>query len=179
MNDEDRLHRLAWSVIAFGYACKAYICNNSFEVDDRDFLVGKGILLQEELDVVAMQKGWQPYYFLAVMRAVINQEYDALKVTANTMDVGVAHHMAIESSINMLSTTMRGMIRVKATDLPQEYNSFFLAIYVVLFTVASLRFTPDIGWWTPVALGDIYHVVRIIMVIGNGMEDPIGTTVLV
>ena len=51
MNDEDALHRLACSVVAFGYACKAHIRNNSFEVDDRDFLVGK-----EELDVDAMKK---------------------------------------------------------------------------------------------------------------------------
>jgi predicted membrane chloride channel (bestrophin family) len=67
------------------------------------------------------------------------------------------------------------MIRVKATGLPRGYNNFLLALSVVFFAVASLRFTPDLGWWAPVAMGAIYHVVRMITVIGNDMQDPFGT----
>ncbi len=177
IHDENRLHRLACAAIAFGYACKAHLRSSSLEVDDGDFLVEKGILCQEELDAIEVQQGWQPYYFLDVMRAVINQECDgALKTAANTMmSVGVAQHMALEDSINVLSTAIGGMIRVKATGLPQGYNNFILILSIVFFAVASIRFTPDVGWWTPVIIGVIYHVVRLIMVIGDCMEDPFGT----
>eukprot|EP00548_Thalassiothrix_antarctica_P002870 CAMPEP_0194139680 /NCGR_PEP_ID=MMETSP0152-20130528/9292_1 /TAXON_ID=1049557 /ORGANISM="Thalassiothrix antarctica, Strain L6-D1" /LENGTH=415 /DNA_ID=CAMNT_0038837611 /DNA_START=29 /DNA_END=1276 /DNA_ORIENTATION=+ len=171
-----RFHRLACSTIGFAYACKAQLRSSSLQDDgDAPFLIENGILCQEELDAIVTQKGWQPYYFLDVMRAIINQECGTLKDAANTLDVKVAHHMAMEDSINVLSTSIGGMIRVKATGLPQGYNSFQMVLCMVFFVVASVRFTPDIGWWTPVGMGLIYHVIRMILVIGNDMEDPFGT----
>jgi len=176
IDETDRFHRLACSTIGFAYACKAQLRSSSLQDDgDAPFLIENGILCQEELDAIVTQKGWQPYYFLDVMRAIINQECGTLKDAANTLDVKVAHHMAMEDSINVLSTSIGGMIRVNATGLPQGYNSFQTVLCVVFFLVASARFTPDIGWWTPVGMGGIYHVVRMILVIGNDMEDPFGT----
>ena len=151
-----------------------HLRNNSLEVDDGGFLVENGILCQEELDAVATQNGWQPYYFLDVMRAVINQECGALYDVANTTtNVGLAHHM--KHSINVLSTSIGGMIRVKATatGLPKGYKSFLMVLSSIFFAVATVGFTPYFGWWTPVIITFIYHVVRMIIVVRRKMEDPL------
>mmetsp|Transcript_329 Transcript_329/g.475 ORF Transcript_329/g.475 Transcript_329/m.475 type:complete len:207 (-) Transcript_329:125-745(-) len=122
------------------------------------------------------QPGWQAYYCLDVMRAVLNDamvsDGDANPVSTSMRNASL---IALEETIRDLATAIGGLIRVKSTGLPMAYNAFFKAFALAFFLLSSLFWSPQLGWYTPIVIGVIFMVVNMIVTIGDCMEDPFGT----
>jgi len=176
--NEDQVHRLSSTVIVFAYACKAQLRGKSLCKEDGLKLVQRGILSREELDVATIQSGWEPYYFLDVMRAVISQASFREDNETNLMGGEVAAQLSLEKSIDLLARSIEGMIRVKTTGLPTTYNVFFTIFLYNFFLVATLAWAPSIGWYTPIVNGVVYVLIRMFLSLGDSMEDPFGLDIL-
>jgi len=176
--NEDQVRRLSSTVIVFAYACKAQLRGNLLREGDGSHLVRRGLLSREELDVATIQSGWEPYYFLDVMRAVISQASLCDGNTTNLMGGGFVAQLSLEKSIDSLARAIGGLIRVKLTGLPATYNVFFSASYCIFFLIATLAWAPSIGWYTPIVNGMIYILFRTFMSIGDSLEDPFGLDIL-
>ncbi|KAL7495305.1 hypothetical protein ACHAWT_003775 [Skeletonema menzelii] len=169
----DRIDCLA---ITFAYACKAMLRGNSIADDEEDgnALVRKGVLAQEELDVISSEAAWQPFYCIDAIRAAVNEglvrteheiSYDGRKNAA---------HTAMEDTIVNLASAVGGCIRVKSTGLPVAYDNILNAISVIFFSAACLAWAPGAKFYNPILVLVIYIATKMIINVGNDMEDPFG-----
>jgi len=178
ISNEDQVQRLSSTVIVFAYACKAQLRGSSLSKEEGRKLIQKGFLSRAELDVVTTQSGWEPYYFLDVMRAVISQASLGEDNATNLMGRGVVAQLSLEKSIDTLARAIGGMIRVKATGIPATYNTFFTVSIYVFFLVATLAWAPSMGWYTPIVNALIYLVIRMFLILGDTLEDPFGLDII-
>jgi len=176
--NEDQVNRLSSTVIVFAYACKAQLNESSLFKEDGLKLVQRGILSVEELDVVTAQSGWEAYYFLDVMRAVVRRASFCEDNATNLIRGGVAAQLRLEKMIAKLHRSMGGLIRVKMTGLPVTYNVFFTIFSFIFFLLATLAWAPSIGWYTPFVNGVVYVLIRMFLTIGDSLEDPFGLDIL-
>lgn len=117
----DRLHCMA---ITFAYACKAQLRDHSIKnkCEDGADLVRRGVLTQEELDLMDKQTAWQPYYCIDALRAVINEGLLRNDKSTHPYWRLNSAHVAMESTISNLASAIGGCIRVKSTGLPVAYD---------------------------------------------------------
>lgn len=175
IEDEALLARLSCLAITFSYACKAQLRGKSIEDDEEDGakLVLKGVISQEEINMIARTTAWQPYYCIDAMRATINEGLKADRGNMDDWRKSAAHH-AMEDTICTLSSSIGGCIRVRSTGLPVAYDEMFYAMGGIFFTAACLAWAPAAGFYNPIIVLVIYIVVKMIVVVGNDMEDPFG-----
>lgn len=162
--------------ITFAYACKAQLRGNSIKnkVEDGANLVRRGVLAQEELDMIGKQTAWQPYYCIDAMRAVMNEGL-LLNNNQNHPDWRLqSAHQAMENTIAKLSSTIGGCIRVKSTGLPVAYDDILNAMGCIFFLAAILAWAPGVGLYNPIIVLVAYVIVKMIVGLGNDMEDPFG-----
>lgn len=178
MTNEDQVRRLSSTVIVFAYASKAQLRGKSLDKEDGSQLVRRGLLSREELDVATIQSGWEPYYFLDVMRAVISQTSLCDGNATNQIGGGFVAQLSLEKSIDSLARAIGGLIRVKLTGLPATYNVFFSTCCYIFFLIATLAWAPSIGWYTPIVNGMIYVLFRTFISIGDSLEDPFGDDII-
>lgn len=169
IDDEVLADRLSCLAITFSYACKAQLRGNSIEdIEEEGYkLVARGVLSQDELDLIATQKAWQPYYCIDTMRETIN---DGL-MKSDSFRENVAH-AAMEDTIISLATTIGGCIRVRSTGLPLAYDDTLNAIGVIYFAAACVAWAPAAGLYNPIILLIIYVVAKMIVGVGNDLENP-------
>lgn len=176
IQDESLVDRICCLATTFGYACKAQLRGNAIEddVEDGAKLVNRGVLSQEELNAIASQKAWQPYYCIDALRATINN--GLLKgCGGNTNDwLKNAAHSAMEETICSLATSIGSCIRVRSTGLPTAYDDILYTIGGIFFTSACIAWAPGAGFYNPIIVLTIYIVVKMIIGVGNDMEDPFG-----
>jgi predicted membrane chloride channel (bestrophin family) len=169
----DRIDCLA---ITFAFACKAMLRGNSIGHADEDGneLVRRGVLAQEELDQIAGDAAWQPFYCIDAIRATVNEglvrteheiSYDGRKNAA---------HTAMEDTIVNLASAVGGCIKVKSTGLPVAYDNILNAISCVFFSAACLAWAPGAKYYNPILVLVIYIAMKMIINVGNDMEDPFG-----
>ena len=169
----DRIDCLA---ITFAFACKAMLRGNSIGSADEDGngLVRRGVLAQEELDQISSDSAWQPFYCIDAIRATVNEglvrteheiSYDGRKNAA---------HIAMEDTIVNLASAVGGCIRVKSTGLPVAYDNILNAISCVFFSAACLAWAPGAKYYNPILVLVIYIATKMIINVGNDMEDPFG-----
>lgn len=176
IEDEKLIDRLSCLTIAFAYACKAQLRGNSInhEVEDGANLVLRGVLLEEELNMIGQQTAWQSYYCIDAMRAVTNKgliKDEAQKIPDWRK---TSAHEAMETTICNLATAMGGCIRVRSTGLPVAYDDILSAVGTIFFTAACLAWAPGAGFYNPIVVLGLYIVVKMILGVGNDMEDPFG-----
>eukprot|EP00581_Thalassiosira_minuscula_P019861 CAMPEP_0183733208 /NCGR_PEP_ID=MMETSP0737-20130205/40477_1 /TAXON_ID=385413 /ORGANISM="Thalassiosira miniscula, Strain CCMP1093" /LENGTH=384 /DNA_ID=CAMNT_0025966413 /DNA_START=441 /DNA_END=1594 /DNA_ORIENTATION=+ len=168
-------HRLGYLAVTFAYACKAQLRGNKIEHDEEDGpeLVRKGIISQEEMDVIARQTAWQPYYCIDAMRAAINE---GLKMGRGSPDEWKqnAAACAMEDTICTLASSIGGCIRVKSTGLPVAYDDIMYTTGGIFFVAACLAWAPGCGFYTPAVVIIVYIIVKMIVAVGSDMEDPFG-----
>uniref|UniRef100_A0A7R9ZD09 Bestrophin homolog n=1 Tax=Pseudictyota dubia TaxID=2749911 RepID=A0A7R9ZD09_9STRA len=174
IEDELLVDRLECLAITFAYACKAQLREKSIDDEEEhgSKLVACGILAQEELNVISRHVAWQPYYCIDAMRSVI---YEGLKTSNNQSDwrKNVALE-AMERTICTLSDAIGGCIRVRSTGLPVAYDDILYTMGAVFFTAACMAWAGDCGPYNPLLVLVIYIAVKMIIGVGNDMEDPFG-----
>lgn len=169
----DRIDCLA---ITFAFACKAMLRGNSIgsAEEDGNELVRRGVLAQEELDQIANDTAWQPFYCIDAIRATVNE---GLVRTEHEISYGGrknAAHTAMEDTIVNLASAVGGCIRVKSTGLPVAYDNILNAISCVFFSAACLAWAPGAKYYNPILVLVIYIATKMIINVGNDMEDPFG-----
>mmetsp|Transcript_13953 Transcript_13953/g.24887 ORF Transcript_13953/g.24887 Transcript_13953/m.24887 type:complete len:382 (-) Transcript_13953:54-1199(-) len=177
IHDESLVDRLNCLGIMFSYTCKAQLRGNRIEDDDEDGaeLVLKGVLAQEELDMMARQTAWQAYYCIDAMRAVVDEGLKGETERGNFPDWRKnAAHRAMENTIDVLASSHGGCIKVKSTGLPVAYDDILYSIGGIFFIAACAAWAPGTGLYNPILVLTIYIVVKMIIGLGNDMEDPFG-----
>lgn len=183
IKDKENLRRLCCAAVTFPYACKAQLRGVTI-MEDGAYLLQRGLINPAQLEIVSKRKGWQPYYFLGVMRAAINIELEK-STKANSGDDNYSFRgsttksqiLIFEDSLTTLATSIGGLIRVKSTGLPMAYDLLFSIIFSIFFLIATLAWAPTLGWYTPIVIGVLRFTVKLIIVIGSEMEDPFGDDV--
>ena len=106
---------------------------------------------------------FQPYYFLGVMREIIKNDLELSDSARRQAEI-----LIIEESLKELATSIGGLIRVRATGLPVSFDAVLGFIFVIFFIVATLAWTPSLGWYTPIIVGVLDITVSLIILIGTG-----------
>ena len=176
IHDELLNDRVDCLAITFAFVCKAMLRGHCISDDEEDgkVLVRKGVLAQEELDVITKEAAWQPYYCIDALRATINEglvktehkiSYDGRKNAA---------HTAMEETVGSLANAIGGCIRVRSTGLPVAYDIILNSIGFVFFTAATIAWSPGAKYYNPILVLVIYIAMKMIIGVGNDMEDPFG-----
>ena len=124
--------------------------------------------------MIARQNAWEPYYCIDAMRATINQGLLQADRESTRDWSKIVAQQAMERTICTLSTSMGSCIRVKSTGLPVAYNDILYAIGGTFFVTVTVAWAPHTGFYTPIITLIIYIVVKLIVGVGNDMEDPFG-----
>jgi putative membrane protein len=169
----DRIDCLA---ITFAYTCKAMLRGNSIDHEEEDGheLVRKGVLAPEELDVISNEAAWQPFYCIDALRAAVNEGLVRTEHEISYEGRKNAAHTAMEDTIVNLAAAVGGCIRVKSTGLPVAYDNILNAIGVIFFSAACLAWAPGAKYYNPILVLVIYIATKMIINVGNDMEDPFG-----
>ena len=85
-----------------------------------------------------------------------------------------AAHTAMEDTIVNLASAVGGCIKVKSTGLPVAYDNILNAISCVFFSAACLAWAPGAQYYNPILVLVIYIATKMIINVGNDMEDPFG-----
>ena len=163
--------------ITFAFACKAQLRGNSLDHEDEDGanLVLRRVLQKEELDMISRQTAWEPYYCIDAMRAVVNRGLAEDRGTTRVPDWRKnSAHESMEVTVCNLATAIGGCIKVRSTGLPTAYDDILNAMGGIFFTAACLAWAPGAGFYNPVVVLVAYVVVKMILGVGNDMEDPFG-----
>eukprot|EP00984_Skeletonema_dohrnii_P038846 scaffold42582_cov255-Skeletonema_dohrnii-CCMP3373.AAC.1 len=168
------VHRLSCISIIFAYCCKAQLRGSGLEDDSEggSKLLRKGVISQEELDLISRQSGWQPYYCIDAMRVVISEglKWDE----TNSEWKKNAAQAAMEETICTLANSIGGCIRVRSTGLPTAYDDILNTTGAIFFTAACLAWAPGAGLYNPIVVLIVYTIVKMIIGVGSDMEDPFG-----
>ena len=152
-------------IIVFAWACKAQLNGRSLVHAEGPPLVARGMLEQAELDAIGEQAGWQPYYCLDVLRAVMSEAWRREGGTTLPSEATrTSAYLALESLYVELAKAIGGAIRVKATGLPSSYDNFLYLLVGIFFVVAPLAWGNVAGWCTPVICTVVFIVIRTLMV---------------
>mmetsp|Transcript_8540 Transcript_8540/g.14823 ORF Transcript_8540/g.14823 Transcript_8540/m.14823 type:complete len:455 (-) Transcript_8540:326-1690(-) len=177
IENERLARRLGCLAITFAYASKAQLRGNKIqdEEEDGDNLVNRGVLHQEELDLMAQQSAWQPYYCIDAMRAAVHEGIDINDEHSHMKEwVLNAAQSSMEDTIGTLSSHIGGCIRVRSTGLPTAYDDIMYTTGGIFFIFACLAWAPGCGLYTPVVITMVYIIVKMIIGVGSNMEDPFG-----
>ena len=153
------MRRLCCLIVSFSYACKCQLQGKSIRDAYGEYLLKRGLVTEEDLEAITDRHGWQPYYFLEEMRAVI---YDDLMESSRTNSDGFSYRgatadsqiMIYEESLQELAKSIGGMIRVKATGLPLGYDFIFYLGLTSFFTIATMAWAQALGWYAAVVIGE-------------------------
>mmetsp|Transcript_32876 Transcript_32876/g.70993 ORF Transcript_32876/g.70993 Transcript_32876/m.70993 type:complete len:622 (+) Transcript_32876:124-1989(+) len=183
IKDKENLRCLCCAAVTFPYACKAQLRGATI-MEDGAYLLQRGLINPAQLELVSKRNGWQPYYFLGVMRAAINNELEKSTKAKSGDDnysfrgsTKESQMLIFEDSLKTLATSIGGLIRVKSTGLPAAYDMLFSIIFAIFFLIATLAWAPTLRWYTPIMIGVLRFAVKLILVIGSELEDPFGDDV--
>lgn len=169
--------RIGQLAVTFSYASMAHLRGSVIEDDEQEGanLVLRGVLTRKELDAIALQNGWQPYYCIDAIRRAILEGLSKNKGAndGNCWKANVAHS-AMEETTATLASCIGGCIRVRTTGLPTAYDDIMNAVGVIFFSAACVAWAPNAGLYNPFVVLIIYVVVKMIIGVGNDMEDPFG-----
>merc|ERR1712060_718674 len=68
-----------------------------------------------------------------------------------------------------------GPIRIKATGLPENYDSFLLLFIDAYFIVAPFAWADGMGWYLPPMVTVVWLLMMMLSEMGSSLEDPFGT----
>ena len=162
--------------ITYAYACKAQLRGHSLNntQEDGSNLVRRGVLSQTELDVICNQNAWQPFYCIDAMRAVMNEGLKLNNTEEHPDWRKNSAHQAMENTICNLANAFGGCMKVKSTELPVAYDDILNSMGAIFFVAAVLAWAPGSGYYNPIIVLVAYIIVKMIIGVGNDMEDPFG-----
>ena len=162
--------------ITYAYACKAQLRGHSLNdaKEDGPNLVLRNVLSRPELDVLCNQNAWQPFYCIDAMRAVMNEGLQRNDDEEHPDWRKNSAHQAMENTICNLAEAFGGCMKVKSTGLPVAYDDILNSMGAIFFVAAVLAWAPNTGYYNPVIVLVAYIIVKMIIGVGNDMEDPFG-----
>ena len=78
------------------------------------------------------------------------------------------------TAITGLASAIGGCIRVRSTGLPVAYDTILNAIGYIFFSCACIAWAPGAMYYNPILVLTIYIAIKMIVGVGNDMEDPFG-----
>ena len=165
------MHRISCLAIIFAYCCKAQLRGAGVEDDTEGGakLLEKGVISQEELDMICRQSGWQPYYCIDAMRAVVVTGLEGEGDSKHAGWKNNAAQNAMEGTICKLADSIGGCIRVRSTGLPVAYDDILNTTGAIFFTAACLAWAPGAGLYNPTVVLIVYIIVKMIIGVGSDM----------
>lgn len=170
IKDPALVDRLSCLAITYAYCCKAHLRGKGIEDDTEGgaILLKKGVISQEELDLISNQNGWQPFYCIDAMRATIFEGLKSDEMKDNWWGKNAAQ-TAMEETICTLSNSIGGCIRVRSTGLPVAYDDILYTTGGIFFTAACLAWAPGAGLYNPTVVLIVYTIVKMIIGVGSDM----------
>lgn len=177
--DEAFANRFCRFVVVFAYASKALLRGNSLADtnEEGEHLIERGYLTREELQDMSRCEGWQPQYCLDMLDAIW---VEAHLVPENAIMFDSNHKVhsqlfrAIENSITKLGAALGDAIRLRASGLPETYDSLHHLIFYLYFMISSVFFAPSAGWALPILVGLQAFIIMLISVLGSDLVQPFG-----
>ncbi len=159
------VRRVSCLAIMYAYCCKAQL--NGAAVEDGAKLLKKGVVSQEELDLISRQSGWQSFYCIDEMRAAISSGLEADSVHDQWKNN--AAQTAMEETMSKLDAGIGGCLRVKSTGLPVAYDVILNTTGCIFFTAGCLAWAPAAKYFNPILLLIVYIIVKTITRVGTDM----------
>jgi putative membrane protein len=178
--DEAFANRFCRFVVVFAYASKALLRGNSLADlgEEGEALIEREFLTREELEDMNSYEGWQPQYCLDMLDCIwIEAHY--VPDTAIMFDSNHKVHSqlfrAIQNSITKLGASLGDAIRLRASGLPETYDSLHHLIFYAYFMLSSVFYAPSTGWALPILIGVEAFIIMLISVLGTDLVQPFGT----
>lgn len=175
---QDKMSRF---IIVYSYACKSLLRGKSLkhEGEDGAGLVKKGLLSQQELDLMHDSPCWQPHFCLDIIREIIIQAHMIPDGKGLRMDDTNKVHgqlfRCLDNTIKDLNKLIGNCVRVRASGLPASYDAITMTGFVAFFLLASLVWSMAIGWMTPIIVFIASTLIMFLIVMGTKLVDPFGT----
>ena len=173
-DNEELQDRFSRFIIVFSYACKSLLRGKSLtaEGEDGPALVKRGLLTQQELDIMESSPSWQPHFCLDVIREVIVQLY---KIQGLRLGGDDTAKIVLHTSLKSLNMIIGKCVGIRASGLPASYDAFTMTSFYAFFLLASVVWSAAIGWMTPVVISLATVVIMFLIVMGTKLVDPFGT----
>mmetsp|Transcript_24232 Transcript_24232/g.34666 ORF Transcript_24232/g.34666 Transcript_24232/m.34666 type:complete len:377 (-) Transcript_24232:170-1300(-) len=168
------VRRVSCLAVMYAYCCKAQLNGAGVEDDTQEGtkLLQKGVVSQEELDMISRQSGWQSFYCIDEMRATISSGLEADSMQDQWKNN--AAQTAMEETMGKLDAGIGGCLRVKSTSLPVAYDIILNTAGCIFFVVGCLAWAPAAKYYNPILVLIVYIIVKMITRVGTYMEDPFG-----
>ena len=169
IKDPALVHRVSCLAIIFAYCSKAQLNGAGVEDETENGaeLIQKGVISKEELDIISRHSGWQSFYCINEMRAVISSGLEADSMQDYWKNNAAQN--AMEETICKLTDGIGGCIRVKSTGLPVAYDDILKTTGFIFFAAGCLAWAPKAGWYNPILVLIVYIIVKMIIGVGSNL----------
>lgn len=177
--DEAFANRFCRFVVVYAYASKALLRGNCLEdpQEEGEHLIEREFLTREELEDMTKYDGWQPQYCLDMLDAIWIEAHfipDEAIMFDSSHKVHSQLFRAIEGSITKLGASLGDAIRLRASGLPETYDSLHHLIFYSYFMLSAVFFAPSTGWALPILMGVETAIIMLISVLGSDLVQPFG-----
>ena len=180
-DNEELQDRFSRFIVVYSYACKSLLQGKSLtaEGEDGPALVKRGLLSQQELDILESSPCWQPHFCLDVIREVLVQLHMVPGGKGLRLDDTNKIHgqlfRCLDNSLKNLNILIGNCVRVRASGLPASYDAITMTSFITFFLLASVVWSTAIGWMTPIVVFLASMIIMFIIVMGTNLVDPFGT----
>mmetsp|Transcript_12356 Transcript_12356/g.18990 ORF Transcript_12356/g.18990 Transcript_12356/m.18990 type:complete len:453 (+) Transcript_12356:45-1403(+) len=178
-NHEDLQNQISRFIVVYSFACKALLRGTSLneEGGDGPRLVERGLLSQQELDLMDGSPSWQPFFCLETLRAIVVQIYgipDMKGFKPGTSKLQAQIFRNFDNNLKDLNTLIGSCVRVRASGLPASYDAITMTSFVTFFLLASVVWSVAIGWMTPIIVFFASVIIMFLILMGTKLVDPFG-----
>ncbi|KAK1733329.1 bestrophin family protein [Skeletonema marinoi] len=179
--NEELQDRFSRFVIVYSYACKSMLRGKSLteEGEDGPDLVKRGLLTQQELDLMEGVPCWQPHFCLDMLREVIAQLHMIPGGKGLRMDDTNKIHgqlfRCLDNTLKHMNDLIGSCVRIRASGLPASYDAITMTSFITFFLLASAVWSTAIGWMTPIVVFLASMIIMFLIVMGTKLVDPFGS----
>ncbi|KAL7548812.1 hypothetical protein ACHAWF_012071 [Thalassiosira exigua] len=170
--DEDEMaDRFLTQCVVFPYACKAVLRGNQLAdvAEEGPRFLRSGMLTDAELGAI-VRHGRPPFACLEVMRRALRGALTGKSHLQTRSDEAVI--LAVEQALWELYLNFGACLKIHSTRMPASYAVFMRSFVIFFFMLASLSWSPTMGWLTPVVTGFMVFLINQLIVIGDQMMHP-------
>ncbi len=174
-DNEELQDRFSRFIVVYSYACKSLLRGKSLKAEGEDgpALVKRGLLSQQELDIMESRQSWQPHFCLDVIREVVLQLY--MVPGGLRLEGDQTNKIVIDNSLKSLNILIGKCVGISASGLPASYDAITTTSFYAFFILASVVWSAAIGWMTPIIISLASVIIMLLIVMGTKLVDPFGT----
>jgi ion channel-forming bestrophin family protein len=172
--DDELKNRFCRFVVVFAYSSKALLRGNSLADDEEgEGLIRRDFLTREEMDDMSRYIGWEPQYCLNMLDAIWI-EADGSIMFDSEHKVHPQLFRALDSQISKLGSCLGDAISLRASGLPETYDSIQYLIFFSYFILSSVFNAGTLGWVLPILMSVEAFTVMLINLLGSDLVQPFG-----